>query len=856
MQIDAIVLLRLGMGRLFNIKQLRLINKYALRDFSRSYKKLWVVTSTLFVSLLLLSLTFSVKEALNSEIENNSKELLGGDIQVTSGIDPLPDEIIDQLKAIGEVSSTIEFATMLSKEGESPVFTELRAVDNRYPLYGEIETSPQIASERIFVNSKKPSVLINESIQKLLNINLGDDVVIMGQEFEVAGLVSSVPDLAESAVFGEFAIISMDSYEQFGLSSGGSFLDHEYRIKFNKSIKGTGQEELIKSIVAYDDSITTRLPGESGQSLSRVIDNFSNFLNLVSVSAMVIAGIGISNTLLSFVNQNNTSIAVKKSIGFSSSFIQTMYFYEIFLILVLTSVTAYLIGVFSPLLANELLPKTLGIDLKPTFSFLGYLNIFFIGFLVVLIFSIPSLYSISGIKAGALFRNAFNPVSLNFSLKNSVLLSILVFILTAYFVNQTEQKFYTVLYFVAFFVTMFIFYGVSRLLILFIKHFYRFSNNGYRIAYRNIVAKKSLAPIMTISLGIGLTLLLTLSFVANNLKKEISDSIPSMAPDLFFVGIDRDIQGDLESFVKGVDPNVELEFSPMASATFVALNGTPIEEVVSEGNRSAWVVRGDRRISWSEKPKPDNPIIEGDWWEPGNENEMFISMDSRAAYDLGMKIDDKITLNILGRDVTGVVKNFREVDYRDISINFAIIINKAFANKLPYEYVGTLKSDMPSSDILAKIIDKFPNVSAIKIDRILSQVSEVLSKVFIAVTAISLIVIVIGLIVIVSAVLVQTTFRRYNNLIYKIVGVDFPTILKSMTMEFALIYGTLIIFALTVATLSSYLVVENTLQLTWYFDLGLTFWILGSTALVSFVLILMANRSIFSPKVYPLIRNE
>ena len=218
------------MGRLFDIKQLRLINKYALRDFSRSYKKLWVVTSTLFVSLLLLSLTFSVKEALNSEIENNSKELLGGDIQVTSGIDPLPDEIIDQLKAIGEVSSTIEFATMLSKEGESPVFTELRAVDNRYPLYGEIETSPQIASERIFVNSKKPSVLINESIQKLLNINLGDEVVIMGQEFEVAGLVSSVPDLAESAVFGEFAIISMDSYEQFGLSSGGSFLDHEYRI--------------------------------------------------------------------------------------------------------------------------------------------------------------------------------------------------------------------------------------------------------------------------------------------------------------------------------------------------------------------------------------------------------------------------------------------------------------------------------------------------------------------------------------------------------------------------------------------------------------------------------------------------
>ena len=841
---------------MFDIQQFKLINKYALRDFTRSYKKLWVVTSTLFVSLLLLSLTFSVKEALNSEIDNNSKELLGGDIQVTSGIDPLPEKIIDEFDTLGKVSTAIEFATMLSKEGESPVFTELRAVDDNYPLYGNIETIPQIASERIFVNSQKPSVLINESIQKLLKLSFGDDVVIMGQQFEVAGLVSSVPDLAESAVFGEFAIISMESYEQFGLNSGGSFLDHEYRIKFKNSTQVEEKEKLVRSIVEYDDSIEIRLPGESGQSLSRVIDNFSNFLNLVSVSAMVIAGIGISNTLLSFVNQSNTSIAVKKSIGFSSSFIQTMYFYEIMMILVLTSVVAYFIGVFSPLLANELLPEALGIDLQPAFSFIGYLNIFFIGLLVVLIFSIPSLYSISEIKAAALFRNTFNPVSLNFSLMNIILLSILVVILMTYFVYQTEQKLYTVLYFVAFFVTMLIFYGVSKLLILFIKAFYKFSNNSYRIAYRNIVAKKSLAPIMTISLGIGLTLLLTLSFVANNLKKEISDSIPSMAPDLFFVSIDRDMQRDLESFIKDVDPNVELEFSPMASASFISLNGTPIEEVVSESNRSAWVVRGDRRISWSEKPKPDNPIIEGEWWEPGNEDELFISMDSRAAYDLGMKINDKIVLNILGRDVTGIVKNFREVDYRDISINFAIIINKAFANKLPYEYVGTLKSELPSSEILARVIEKFPNVSAIKIDRILSQVSEVLNKVFIAVTAISLIVIIIGLIVIVSAVLVQTTFRRYNNLIYKILGVDFPTILKAMTMEFAVIYGTLIFFALSVATISSFLVVENALQLTWQFDLGLTLWILLSTAVVSFVLILMANRSIFSPKVYPLIRNE
>ena len=87
------------MVRLFDIQQFKLINKYALRDFSRSYKKLWVITSTLFVSLLLLSLTFSVKEALNTEIASNAKELLGGDIQIDSDIEPLPPKVVDQFNA-------------------------------------------------------------------------------------------------------------------------------------------------------------------------------------------------------------------------------------------------------------------------------------------------------------------------------------------------------------------------------------------------------------------------------------------------------------------------------------------------------------------------------------------------------------------------------------------------------------------------------------------------------------------------------------------------------------------------------------------------------------------------------------
>ena len=219
------------METLFNYKQLSFIHRYAIRDISRSYKKLWVISTTLFISLLLLSLTFSIKQSMNEEIQANSKELLGGDIQISSGIEPLSEKTLEQLSQLGQISEMIELGTMVAKQGETPVFTQLRAVDSEYPLYGVMQTTPKDAAQQLFLSEAIPIVLINENIQNQLQLDIGDDVTIMGQNFAVGGLISSVPDIAQSAVFGEFAIINKQQFDKFKLKTGGSFLDHDYRLK-------------------------------------------------------------------------------------------------------------------------------------------------------------------------------------------------------------------------------------------------------------------------------------------------------------------------------------------------------------------------------------------------------------------------------------------------------------------------------------------------------------------------------------------------------------------------------------------------------------------------------------------------
>ena len=422
---------------------------------------------------------------------------------------------------------------------------------------------------------------------------------------------------------------------------------------------------------------------------------------------------------------------------------------------------------------------------------------------------------------------------------------------------QTDEKIYTFFYFISFFASILVFFIASFFLIFIFRHFFNYPSNSFKIAKRNIAAKKSLAPIITISLGIGFTLLLMLSFVASNLKREIAESIPDIAPDIFFVSVNKDDKERLTLFITTLDQNAIVEFQPVISASFVSLNSVPIDTIIQPNNNSAWVIEGDRRISWYNNPQTTaNPITKGEWWTKNDSEELFISIDSKIASDFRIKINDQITLNILGREIVGTVKNFRKVDYRDLSINFAIIINNSFVDKLPYEYIGTLSSNLSINEIQSKILKQFPNISVIKIGNILSKVSIILNKILIAVTSISLVIVAIGLIVIISAILVQTNLRTYQNLIYKILGINFSTLVKAACLEFLFIYLSIIFFAITIAALGSYYIVENIFRLEWIFDLNLTLTLTMVTGIITFILILITNKNTFNPHVYPLIRNE
>ena len=257
------------------------------------------------------------------------------------------------------------------------------------------------------------------------------------------------------------------------------------------------------------------------------------------------------------------------------------------------------------------------------------------------------------------------------------------------------------------------------------------------------------------SLGLGMTLLLTLAFVGSNFKREISKSIPEIAPDYFFLGIQNDQREKFEKTIFNSDNKSKLEVVPMVSAGLVKINGIDPNSYIKNTNDSYWVIMNDRRISWSDEIPKDNPLTQGNWWDLSSPDKLQISLDSKVAQDFGVKIGDIFTLNIYGREIDGEVVNFRLVDYRDLSINFAMLLNPQFANKIPHEYLSTVKFNNIDKFDDINFLDEFPSVSIVKISDYLKKVTDVLNKVFIAVIIISTVTVIIGLVVISSAIIVQ-----------------------------------------------------------------------------------------------------
>ena len=822
--------------------------QFFIRELNKNKSKITKVFFTIFISLLIFSSVTILNNSIENEIKNNSRLFLGGDLELSAKNKPLNSNFLEKLKKDFFITEVIEFTSIIRTTNEESKTTRIKVIDNFYPLIGEVKVEP-IDSLKLLKNNQN-TILIDKATKNNLELKLGDKIKVQNTSFEVIGVIESLPDMGGIFLFGDQALISGSSFKKLKINNLGSFINFKY-----KMVNKDNDQNLTNNIIT-NKNVLIKYPKDVSQNLRKIIENFIYFLSIISASAILISGIGLKNSLFSFLSNNQLKIAIYKSLGLSAQNIKILYYMQILIILIICSLLAYVAAIIIISFFDYSLLNFLNIELKVKFNIYEYLMIQFFSIMLFFIFAKPVLDSVDQIKVSDLFRNSSTYLNLNYRKKNLIEISafLLIFIFSFCILNVKPQQ--TALFFFFLIIISFFYYFLSKSYILILNRIKNIDNISVKMGIKNLNVFSSLNSIVIMTMGLGLTVLFFLGILSSNINKELNSSIPKNAPNYFFIGIQKNELDIFSEQIYEIDNKAEQVIVPMIAARIKAINDRKPKEFIEENNKSFWFINGERRISWSKYPPTNNLVVEGNWWNIDEKNNLKLSLDSKVAKDLKLKIGDTITFDIYGKLITGTITNFRKVNYRDLNINFAILFNPEFASKIPHEFLSTVKFKNEELLSLNNLLRMLPNITYINLTEYINKTKVFLNKIFIVSILISSVVILIGLIVVSNAVSVIGNLKMYQNLVLRILGFEKSNIIKLIIFESLILFIPIIFFSSIFAIIFSYIFITNFLGITWYFSLSVPLIISGLFLLVLVLTLLISNRNYLNFNAYTLLRND
>jgi len=201
-----------------------------------------------------------------------------------------------------------------------------------------------------------------------------------------------------------------------------------------------------------------------------------------------------------------------------------------------------------------------------------------------------------------------------------------------------------------------------------------------------------------------------------------------------------------------------------------------------------WVLEGDRGVTYAPRPDENTNITAGQWWPEGYDGPPQISFAAEEGAEMGLMLGDTMTLNILGRDITGTITSFREVDFSTAGIGFILAMNPSALEGAPHTFISTVYAD-PAAEaaILRDLASAYPNITAIRVRDAIDRVASVLSGLAAATSYGALATLLTGFLVLIGAAAAGSKARTYEAAVLKTLGATRRRIAVSFVLRACLL---------------------------------------------------------------------
>ncbi|MEX0277683.1 MAG: ABC transporter permease [Ruegeria sp.] len=769
---------------------LRLAGRLARRELRGGLRGFRIFLACLALGVAAITAVGSVRSAIQAGLAKEGAALLGGDAQLEFTYRFATDaERVWMESTANAVSEIVDFRSMAVTRTEKPerALTQVKAVDTAYPLIGQVKLEPQMSLAEAFLGADAmPGAVMDPTLIDRLGLKVGDVFALGTQDFVLTAALTHEPDgAADGFGLGPRTLVRTQDLEASGLLQPGTLFSTKYRLDV---APGTELAALsTQADAAFEGTGMRWTDARNGApGIAEFVARLSAFLVLVGLAGLAVGGIGVSAAVRAYLTQKTETIATMRTLGADRATIFQTYLIQIGVLSVIGIVIGLLLGGVLPMLLAPIIESRLPIPAVFTFYSGPVLEAALYGLLTAFLFTLWPLARTEDVRAATLFRDALSAarvVPRPVYVFATALGLIILIALAAWFNGSVRLTLWTA-------------GGIAGALLVLslaafgIRQLARAGSSWargrapLRWALSAISGPKEGAGSTVLSLGLGLSVLAAVGQIDGTLRNAISGNLPDVAPSYFFVDVQKDQMPGFTERLES-DPAVSrIESAPMLRGIVTRINDQPAKDVAGDH----WVLEGDRGITYSVEPPRNSKITAGAWWPEDYAGPPQVSFAAEEAQEMGLKLGDALTVNILGRDITAEVTSLREVDYSTAELGFIMSMNPAALSGAPHSFIATVYAeDEAEADILRDLADQYPNITAIRVRDAIDRVSGLLAGLAAATSYGAGVSLLTGFLVLIGAAAAGEPARRYEAAVLKTLGASRKRILMSFALRSVLL---------------------------------------------------------------------
>lgn len=807
---------------------LSLAIRFALRELRSGLRGFYVFIACIALGVMAIAGVGSVAGSLSEGLDHQGRTLLGGDISFALIQREATRDERAFLDAHGKVSIAAMMRSMARSQSGEFALVDLKAVDGNYPMLGSVKLTPQIPMNELLAHrdglfgAGADAVLLAR-----LGLKIGDRLTVGSATFDIRSVVDSEPDkLAGGVGLGPRFLVSEEALRATGLLQPGTLVRWVYRLQLpNASVDDSATRAVIeqaeKALPEAGWEVRTR--GNASPQLERSITRFTQFLTLVGLAALLVGGVGVANAIKSHLDERRDVIATFKAVGATGREVFTIYLAQVMVLAILGSLIGLAIGAALPFIIVGLFGKILPLPVEATFH-AGELALSFLyGLLTALAFGLWPLGRVHDVPVAALFREGVTSEFHWPRRRYLALMAAVIALLIAVAIGLAYDKRVAAVFVVSSIAVFALLRGIASLLMTAAKSLPRPRFTMLRLAIANIHRPGALTPSVVMSLGLGLAVLVTITQIDGNLRRQFLAALPDHAPSFYFIDIPAADATRFKDFLQRSAPAATVETVPMLRGRIVAAKGIKAEDLKPSSD-AAWVLQSDRGLTYTGEVPRGSTVVEGTWWDAGYDGAPLVSLEKKIADGLGVKVGDDITVNVLGRDIVAKISNLRTVDWQSLGINFVLVFSpKTFAGA-PHTDIATLTETSSTVAGDAKLIKDvaaaFPMVTSVRVREALDSIGKVVTNLVLAIRGASSVTLISAILVLGGALAAGHRHRVYDAVILKTLGATRARLLGAYALEYLLIGLATAVFGVAAGSIAAWQIVTRLMTLSFVWQAG------------------------------------